>query len=237
MLRILVFIFMSSIVFASTPTITEGWNGNFDLGLNFTKNIESTLQFNNIFLLNYNKNASHFSIKNNIAFISKTGEKELLNKGTQDFKYAFSKKKIDANFTFQHFYDISRLVKNRFTSGLGLSYRLYDIESKKLALGLSALREKEIHIEGEYKLQTRLSGNLDFMLKLNKNISISTTNNYQPNIETAGDFRWKTNLDFRIHLSPQFLLSLAATYNYDSVPAENLPESDYQLINSVSYNF
>ena len=90
-------------------------SGNFDLGLNFTKNTESTLQFNNIFLLNYNKNASHFSIKNNIAFISKTGEKELLNKGTQDFKYAFSKKKIDANFTFQHFYDISRLVKNRFT--------------------------------------------------------------------------------------------------------------------------
>jgi len=228
---------MSSIVFASTPTKIEGWNGNFDLGLNFTKNIESTLQFNNIFLLNYNKNASHFSIKNNIAFISKTGDKELLNKGTQDFKYAFSKKRIDANFTFQHFYDISRLVKNRFTSGLGLSYRLYDIESKKLALGLSALREKEIHIEGDYKLQTRLSGNLDFMLKFNKNISISTTNNYQPNIKTTGDFRWKTNLDFRIHLSPQFLLSLAATYNYDSVPAENLPETDYQLINSVSYTF
>ena len=237
MFRILVFIFMSSIVFASTPTKVEGWSGNFDLGLNFTKNTESTLQFNNIFLLNYNKNASHFSIKNNIAFISKTGENELLNKGTQDFKYAFSKKKIDANFTFQHFYDISRLVKNRFTSGLGLSYRLYDFESQKLALGLSALREKEIHIEGEYKLQNRLSGNLDFMLKLNKNISISTTNNYQPNIETAGDFRWKTNLDFRIHLSPQFLLSLAATYNYDSLPAENISETDYQLINSVSFTF
>ncbi len=237
MLRILVFIFMSSIVFASTPPKIEGWNGNFDLGLNFTKNIESTLQFNNIFLLNYNKNASHFSINNNIAFISKTGEKELLNKGTQDFKYAFSKKKIDANFTFQHFYDISRLVKNRFTSGLGLSYRLYDIESKKLALGLSALREKEIHIVGEYKLQNRLSGNLDFMLKLNKNISISTINNYQPNIETAGDFRWKTNLYFRIHLSPKFLLSLTATYNYDSVPAGNISESDYHLINSVSYTF
>ena len=237
MLRILVFIFMTSIVFASTPTKIEGWNGNFDLGLNFTKNIQSTLQFNNIFLLNYNQNASHFSIKNNIAFISKTGEKELLNNGTQDFKYAFSKKKIDANFTFQHFYDISRLVKNRFTSGLGLSYSLYDIESKKLALGLSALREKEIYIEGEYKLQNRLSGNLDFMLKLHKNISISTTNNYQPNIETAGDFRWKTNLDFRIHLNSNFFLSLTATYNYDSVPAENISETDYQLINSVSYTF
>ena len=197
MLRILVFIFMTSIVFASTPTKIEGWNGNFDLGLNFTKNIQSTLQFNNIFLLNYNQNASHFSIKNNIAFISKTGEKELLNNGTQDFKYAFSKKKIDANFTFQHFYDISRLVKNRLTSGLGLSYRLYDIES----------------------------------------ISISTTNNYQPNIETAGDFRWKTNLDFRIHLNSNFFLSLTATYNYDSVPAENISETDYQLINSVSYTF
>ena len=64
MFRILVFIFISSIVYASTPTKIEGWSGNFDLGLNFTKNIESTLQFNNIFLLNYNKNASHFIINN-----------------------------------------------------------------------------------------------------------------------------------------------------------------------------
>ena len=237
MFRILIFMFMSSMVFASTPSKVAGWSGNFDLGLNFTKNTESTLQFNNIFLLNYNKNTSYFSLKNNIAFISKTAENELLNKGIQDFKYAYIKNKIDANFIFQNFYDISRLVKSRLTSGLGLSYRFFDIESKNLSLGLSALREKEIYIEGDYKLQNRLSGNLDFILRLNKNISISTTNNYQPNIETIGDFRWKTNLNFRIHLSPKFLLSLIATYNYDSFPAKNIPESDYQLVNSVSYTF
>ena len=227
----------SLILLASTPVNKEGIRGNFDLGLNFTKNTETTLQFNNVFLVKYKKGKSNFSLGNNIAFISKTGEEELLNKGTQDFKYALDAKNFDANITLQHLYDISRSIKNRYTSGIGISYNITDEDNREISLGLSALREKEFPFEAEYKLQNRMSSNFDLKIKLNKNITLSTTNYYQPNIERAGDFRWKTNIAFRVNLSSHFLLSINNTFNYDSAPEEGIPESDYQLINSISYTF
>ena len=213
------------------------FSGNFDLGLNFTKNTESTYQFNNVFLVNYKKEASNISFKSNIAFLSKTGEDDLLNKGVQDLKYSYQKYKVDANLTFQNLYDVSMSIKNRFTSGIGVNYSLKDNDNKKIGFGLSTLREKETTLEGEHKLQTRMSGNFELIIKLNNNISISNITNYQPSIETIGDFRWKTNMDIRIHLSNTFLLMITTTYNYDSMPARNLPKSDYQLINSISYTF
>ena len=227
----------SLILLASTPVTKDGISGNFDLGLNFTKNTATTLQFNNVFLVKYKKGKSNFSLGNNIAFISKTGEKELLNKGTQDFKYALDAENFDANITLQHLYDISRSIKNRYTSGIGISYNIKDEDNREISLGLSALREKEFPLEGEYKLQNRMSSNFDLTIKLNKNITLSAANHYQPNIETVGDFRWKTSLDLRVHLSNIFLLIMTTSYNYDSMPAEGIPESDYQLINSISYTF
>ena len=237
MLRVLSLLFISTQIMASVPADKEGFSGNFDLGLNFTKNTESTFQINNMFLLKYKIGKSNFSLGNNISFISKTGEDDLLNKGTQNFKYALDAKKLDANITLQHMYDISRSVKNRYTSGLGVSYNFTDEDNRKIGVGLAAIRENEIPLEGENILQNRLSSNFDLMIKLNKNVTVSTTNHYQPNIEKAGDFRWKTNITFRVNLSPYFLLSINSTFNYDSVPAEGIPETDYQLINSISYTF
>ncbi len=230
-------LFNNTIVFSTNPTETDGIKGNFDLGLNYTQNIEKTLQFNNVFLLRYKKVNSNFSLGNNISFISKTGEEELLNKGTQDFKYSYKSKKLGANITLQHLYDISRNIKKRWTSGLGISYAFVQEDDKKLVIGIFALKEKETLKNGEDKIQNRMSANLDSYIKLNKNIELLGTNNYQPNIEKVGDFRMKTMLSLRINLSPHFLLSINNTFNYDSFPEKGIPETDYQLINSISYTF
>jgi len=236
-LFLLLCILTSNLLFSQDKKAENPWSGNFDLGVNFTKNTESTFQFNNVFIVNYKKGKSNFSLGNNMAFISKTGEENLLNKGTQDFKYALNSNKFDANLTIQHLYDISRSIENRYSSGIGLSYNLTDEDDKKLGMGLSALREKEIPLEGEYKLQNRLSAHVDFMVRLNEHISLTTSNQYQPNIEQVGDFRWNTNISLRINLNAQFLLIVNSTFNYDSFPEAEIPETDYQLINSISYTF
>ena len=230
-------VFSGIIVFSTNPTETDGIKGNFDLGLNYTQNIEKTLQFNNVFLLRYKKGNSNLSLGNNISFISKTGEKELLNKGTQDLKYSYKSKKLGTDITLQHLYDISRSIKKRWTSGLGFSYTFIQEDDKKLVIGISALKEKETPKNGENKIQNRISTNLDFSIKLNKDIELLGAKTYQPNIEQAGDFRMKTMLALRINLSPHFLLNINNTFNYDSFPEEGIPEIDYQLINSISYTF
>ena len=53
MLRILILLLISTQIIASTPNEKEGLTGNFDLGLNYTQNIDKTLQLNNVFLANY----------------------------------------------------------------------------------------------------------------------------------------------------------------------------------------
>lgn len=234
---ILLLITQSIILFAVSPENKDGVSGNFDLGLNFTKNTETTLQFNNVFLINYKKRRSNFSLGNNITFISKTGEEKLLNKGIQDFKYAFESNNLNTNITLEHLYDISRYIKNRYTSGIGIAYNFKNEDSRKISLGISLLREKEFPLEGVYKLQNRMSSNLDVLIKLTPNIILNSIHLYQPNINDPGDFRWRTNIALRINLSNYFLLSINSTFNYESMPAEGIPENDYQIINSISYTF
>lgn len=225
------------IVLANNLVEKDGINGNFDLGFSYTQNIEKTTQFNNVFLLTYKKGSSNITLGNNISFISKTGEDELLNKGVQDLKYSYKKKKLGGELTLQHLYDISRSIEKRISIGFGFSYTFTQDEDKKFIIGISALKEKETPAFGKIKIQNRISGNIDLSIKINKNIEFFSVNNYQPNIQKFGDFRMKTLIAIRINLSPHFLLSINNTFNYDSFPELNIPENDYQLINSISYTF
>jgi putative salt-induced outer membrane protein YdiY len=134
-------------------------------------------------------------------------------------------------------YDVSRSIKHRYGTGLGITYNLTDKDDKRIGCGVSVIREKDIPLKGEEELQNRMSGNFDLLFKLNNHVSLTTSNLYQPNIEATGDFRWQTNLSLRISLYSHFALSINSVFNYDSFPEEGIPETDYHLINSISYTF
>jgi putative salt-induced outer membrane protein YdiY len=237
MLRIIVLLFISPFAFALSTEKTDGVSGNFDLGLNYTHNIDKILQFNNVFFANYKHKKSAVSLNNNISFISQTGKEEMLSKGVQDLKYSFRTNKLGTDFTLQHLYDISRSIKRRWTTGIGISYAVIKSDIEKARFGISPLREIETSLEGTQEINTRMSGSIDFTIQLLDNVELISKNHYQPNIENIGDFRWKTNFSLRIALNSHFLFSLNNTFNYDSFPKLDIPEMDYQLINSLSYTF
>ena len=211
------------------------WSGNFDLGLNFTKNTEEIFQFNNILRLNYKVRNHILTLNNNIAFVSKTGQEELLNKGKQDLKYELTSKNLNIRFLFQNLYDIDKKIKNRYTIGIGVSYSLFS--KKSVNIGITIQREKENVLGRENKLQNRLNSNILFTKKIKNSMQITLKNSYQPNLDGFGDFRWISNLSVRMNLSTQFLLSINTNFNYDSEPEIGIPETDYQLINGISYSF
>ena len=237
MLRILSLLLINTFVFASSHVEKEGLSGHFDLGLNYTQNIDKTLQFNNVFLANYKHKKSVISLNNNISFISKTGQEEVLNKGIQDLKYSLNTNRLGADLTLQHLYDISRSIQRRWTTGVGISYAVITSDIEKARFGISTLREIETSLEENQEINTRMSGSINFNIKLLDNLELISKNYYQPNIENIGDFRWKTNLSLRITINSHFLFSLNNTFNYDSYPKLDIPEMDYQLINSLSYSF
>ena len=143
MIRLFIFLLVPFSLFSNNPQTKDEFSGNFDLGMIYIKNNENTFQLNNLFLLKYQKKKSSFIIKNNITLINKSGEDEILNKGIQDFKYSINSKKINLNFTLNHTYDITRSIKNRYSSGLGFSYNLTDENNKTLDVGLSQLEKKK----------------------------------------------------------------------------------------------
>ena len=236
-LKIILLLFISTSNYALSTEKMDGFSGNFDLGLNYTQNINNILQFNNLFFANYKHKKSLLSLNNNISFISQTGGGEMLNKGVQDLKYSFNTNQFGIDLTLQHLYDISRSIKRRWTTGIGASYAIIKSDIEKARFGISTLREIETSLEGNQEINTRMSGSIDFTIKLLENIELISKNHYQPNIENIDDFRWKTNFSLRITLNSHFLFSLNNTFNYDSYPKLDIPEIDYQLINSLSYTF
>ena len=111
------------------------WSGNFDLGLNVTKNTEAIFQLNNIFDLNYKLNNHTLTLNNNIAFISKTGQEELLNKGKQDLKYELTSKNLNIRLLIQNLYDHNLLLYFFYNNDLYANFFLI----KKLYLSLDSL--------------------------------------------------------------------------------------------------
>jgi len=212
-------------------------SGKFDLGLNYTKNKEEILQFNNVSQIKYETKSQIIFFNSNISFINKTGEEELLNKGTQDLKYSFKINKIKSNISAQHLYDISRSVKRRWTTGVGFSLDIIKNKSKDINFGLTALREKETTILLEEKLKNRIEGSVIFSFQLNENIKLQGFTKYLPNIEDFNDYRLDNTLSIRMNLNPKFLFSINNTLNYDNLPEFGVNKTDYQLINSVSYTF
>ena len=157
MLRIISLLLFSTFIFASSPVKKEGVSGHFDLGLNYTQNIDKTLQFNNVFLANYKHKKSVISLNNNISFISKTGQEEVLNKGVQDLKYSLNTNRLGADLTLQHLYDISLSIQRRWTTGVGLSYALVKSDIEKARFGISTLREIETSLDGDQEINTRIA--------------------------------------------------------------------------------
>ena len=225
-------------LFSLSQEKKQVFSGNFDLGLNFTKNTENTLQFNNVFLIKYRVNNVYWiTASNNMSLVSKTGENDLINRGVQELRYSLVDKGWDLAINIEHLYDISKNIKNRYSTALGFSYNISKIKNEKLAFGLSFQKEKELTVDEESTLENRLNANLDIVKRIAENIEINLSNGYFPNFEEFGDFRWKCILDFKIKLNTKFSLSINSTFNYDSFPEKEIPETGYELINSISYTF
>ena len=174
---------------------------------------------------------------NNMNLISKTGENDLINKGAQELKYSLVDKGWDLAFNIGHLYDISKNIKNRYSTSLGFSYNISKIKNDKLAFGLYFQKEKELTIDEKITFQNRLNANFDISKRIAENIQINLSNGYFPNFEKFGDFRLKSTLNLKIKLNTKFSLSINSVFNYDSFPEEGITETDYQLTNSISYTF
>ena len=233
----IIFSFTYLISFSQEIENTNPFSGKFDLGLSYTKNTEEIFQFNNVSQLKYETKKQVLLLNNNISFINKSSEENLLNKGNQDLQYSFKINNVNSNISIHHLYDISRSIKRRWSAGVGFSTNLLKKDENNVTVGLTGLKEFETTTANEEKLTNRLESACNFSFQINKNVKLEGFTKFQPNIDQFSDYRLNNYLSIRINLSSQFLLNINNVFNFDSMPEDGIPNTDYQIINSISYTF
>ena len=234
---LVIFSFTCLLSFSQETENKKPFSGKFDLGLSYTKNKEEIFQFNNVFQLKYETKKQVLLFNNNISFINKSGEEEILNKGNQNIQYSFKTNSVNSNISIHHLYDISRSIKRRWSTGVGFSANLLKKVEKTITIGLTGLKEFETTTTDEEKLINRLESACNFSFQINKNVKLEGFSKFQPNVDQFSDYRLNNYLSVRIKLNSQFLLSINNIFNFDSMPEEEIPNTDYQMINSISYTF
>jgi putative salt-induced outer membrane protein YdiY len=215
----------------------DGFSGSFNLGLNLIKNTSQILQFNNNVHLQYSKNKSTYLFLNDISFVQKEGEEDWLNKGYQHFRYIYQDKKLGYEGFIQHQYDKAQKIELRLLAGVGARWQLVKNDSLQFALGLSTMNEYENPADGDPFVQIRLSHYLTFSFQVNENISLSTTNYYQPLLTSWGDYRMSSQTALKLAINKQFEFKIAGNVTYDSRPAEGVPLLNYHVVNGIAYKF
>ena len=232
-----IFSFTYLISFSQEIENKNPFSGKFDLGLSYTKNTEEIFQFNNVFELKYETKKQVLLLNNKISFINKRSEENLLNKGNQDVQYSFKTNPVNSNISIHHLYDISRSIKRRWSTGIGFSTNLLKKDENSVTVGITGLKEFEITTTNEEKLTNRLESACNFSFQINKNVKLEGFTKFQPNIDQFSDYRLNNYLSIRINLNSQFLLNINNIFNFDNMPEEGIPNTDYQIINSISYTF
>ena len=218
-------------------TNKEGFVGTFDLGLNLIKNTAQILQFNNNVHLQYSKENHTYLLLNDISFVQKEGEEDWLNKGYQHFRYIYQNKKLGFEGFIQHQYDKAQKIQFRMLMGAGARWQLVKNDSLQFAMGFSTMNEYENPVDADPFVQIRLSYYLSCAFQVNENISLSTTNYYQPLLTNWRDYRMSSQTTLKLALNKQFEFKIAGNITFDSQPAEAVPLLNYHVINGVSYEF
>ena len=215
----------------------DGFVGTFDLGLNLIKNTAHILQFNNNVQLQYSKENHTYLLLNDISFVQKEGEEDWLNKGYQHFRYIYQNKKLGFEGFIQHQYDKAQKIQLRMLMGAGARWQLVKNDSLQFAMGFSTMNEYENPVDADPFVQIRLSYYLSCAFQVNENISLSTTNYYQPLLTNWRDYRMSSQTTLKLALNKQFEFKIAGNITFDSQPAEAVPLLNYHVINGVSYEF
>lgn len=215
----------------------EGFVGAFDLGLNLIKNTAQILQFNNNVHLQYSKKNHTYLLLNDISFVQKEGEEDWLNKGYQHFRYIYQNKKLGFEGFMQHQYDKAQKIQLRMLTGVGTRWQLVKNDSLQFAMGFSTMNEYENPVGQDPFVQIRLSHYLSFAFQVNENISLSSTNYYQPLLTSWGDYRMSSQTALKLAINKQFEFKIAGNVTFDSQPAEAVPLLNYHVVNGIAYKF
>ncbi len=128
-------------------------------------------------------------------------------------------------------------IELRTLIGTGLRYKISKKESKKFYLGSSIMFEHEEikdHLEPTSNL-IRWSNYFSFSIYMDNHLSWIGTTYYQPAIKNFNDFRMATQTSLTYSFSKKLAFNTKFSLNYDAIPVNGIPQTDYNLSSGIIY--
>ncbi len=248
--KLLVFILLSGFAFTSTAQIVnieksrldkkEGWIGNIDFNLNFTKNTRQIWQLNNRTGAQYNKGKHVLLFLADMGMIQSDNE-QLLSRGFEHVRYNYlmgKKQKFALEAFEQVQYNKIQKIKLRVLVGGGARYSFIKSDTNNLFIGTTPMYEYEELIDNAtIERRVRLSNYFSFGFRLWKKVTVSSITYYQPDVVNFSDYRLSNESSLSIGVTDR--LSFKVLYNllYDSKPPIEVPNIIYSLSNGIGWKF
>ncbi|MCG2431472.1 DUF481 domain-containing protein [Aequorivita xiaoshiensis] len=221
-------------------TDTSGFSGSTSLDFALKRDVNDKLSIKNNIHVQYKMNRHLVLLKNEIEFQRIEGDK-FENRGIQHLRYNYN---LFPNITWEVFgqgqYNKVSKIDFRGLVGTGPRFKLTQLEDYKFYLGTLLMYEHEKRDDILNPIKKGIRGSIYFSFSLYPQdyLTVISTTYYQPMLKSiTDDYRVSSQTSLLVHLFKNFSFKTTYTFNYDEIPAEGIPNSQYELTTGVVYSF
>jgi Protein of unknown function, DUF481 len=219
-------------------TDTVGWSGQMGLAISASKYTKSFFTFNSNGHIQLKQEKNLYLVVANIDMVNVDGAS--FNKtGFAHFRY---NRKLSEWVKLEAFTQIQSNVLtkigSRWLNGVGIRLKLSQYEKAKFYYGLTYMHESEKITDRTVTDQAnRVSSYFTFTLAPESIVTFSNTTYVQPLIGNIHDFRVSNDINLAFKINKHLSLITSLHYLYDSKPPTDVPATNYQIFNGLTFKF
>ncbi|KAB1071948.1 DUF481 domain-containing protein [Tamlana haliotis] len=230
---------------------TIGFSGGIDLNISLVKNTKTNFSFNNYGYIEYRIHKHLFSLTSHV-HIKRVDYEDDINNNSLLLKYDYqARKHLFFESFIQNYTNQVSKINNRFMVGSGARFQF--VETKKFMYSFGSYfmyvyeheddnighedDEDHIKVPSVYHNDLRLGLYLSSVYDLTENISFKLATFYQPEITYFKDYRFDLMARASLKIFKNLEYNISYILSLDSYPAFEVPTTQYQLLNGLSYTF
>ena len=209
------------------------FSGLIELAFDYNKSTEIDWEFINSTYLRWDSDFMTILLINEID-LDRAGDKDFANDGFQHLRISYH---INDNLAIESFiqnqHDLVHNIENRQLAGLGLRKTFL----KSGIIGFSTFYEHEELVDKLINDAFRLSIYNRLIFNIFKKVEFSNVLYFQPKVEDFTDYRLALGATLSIPISEKLFFTNSLNLSHDSSPAIDIPNTNYQFVNSLKYKF
>lgn len=218
----------------------EGFSGSVDINVSYTLNSKELLQIGDKVQLAYKKDRHYVMLLTDHAFV-KSSTESFINKGFEHVRYNYTLKDSNGRVIYEAFHQgqfnkIQR-INMRILVGTGFRFNIIDRENYQFSYGTSLMGEHEELTEGSISQDILSSNYLSFDGQFTESFGLNSITYFQPKLIDYGNYRLSTVTSLRFRFNKFLTFKIVYSLNHDNRDIEGVRKTNYNLLNTLSFNF